>query len=39
MISQSDLIIAYVNHKFGGAYSALRYARAKNKDIINLGKI
>ena len=36
MIEQSDLIIAYVNHDFGGAYTALRYAMRKKKRIINL---
>ena len=36
MIDQSDLIIACVAHSFGGAYQGLRYARRKEKHIINL---
>ena len=36
MIDQADLIIAGVNHSFGGAYKAFLYAKAKKKEIINL---
>ena len=38
MIEQADLIIAYVNHTFGGAYKTLQYAQRKKKHIINLAK-
>ena len=31
MIEKSDLIIAYVSQKFGGAYKSLEYARRKKK--------
>ena len=37
MIDQSDFIIAYVEHSYGGAYQGLNYARRKGKRIINLG--
>ena len=37
MVEQSDLVITYVNKNYGGAYSALKYARNKGKTIINLG--
>ena len=36
MIKQSDLVITYVNRKYGGAYSALKYAKNKGKAVINL---
>ncbi|MBE6618588.1 MAG: hypothetical protein E7626_02235 [Ruminococcaceae bacterium] len=38
MIDQSDIIIAYVKHKYGGAYRGLEYARRKKKQIINLAE-
>lgn len=36
MIENSDLVIAYVIHGYGGAASSLRYACRKRKDIIRL---
>ena len=36
IVDKSDLIISYVKHNYGGAYSALCYAKRKNKIIINL---
>ena len=36
MIEQSDLVIFYVTHEKGGAYTAMRYAKKLNKNIINL---
>ena len=38
MISQSDFVIAYVEHSFGGAYQGLHYARQKGKRIVNLAE-
>ena len=38
MIDQSDLIIAYVKHSFGGAYQTLRYARRRGKRVVNLAE-
>ena len=37
MVEKSDLVIAYVNHSWGGAFSACRVAKAKGKKIINIG--
>ncbi len=36
MIEQSDLVIVYVEHDKGGAYTALKYAKKLHKDTINL---
>ena len=38
MIDQSDFVIAYVEHSFGGAYQSLKYAYRKGKRIVNLAK-
>ena len=38
IINYSDLIITYVQVRFGGAYNALRYANRKGKKCINLIK-
>lgn len=38
MISESDIVIAYVLHSFGGAYKSLEYARRKKKKIFNLAE-
>ena len=36
MVTNSDLIIAYVNHSYGGAYKSLQNAKRKRKKIINI---
>lgn len=36
MVNKSDLIIAYVNRSYGGAYKSFAYAEKKKKTIINL---
>ena len=36
MVNQADLIIAFVNQSYGGAYKSLNYAKRKKKRIINL---
>ena len=36
MVERSDLVIVYVEHDKGGAYTAMKYAKKLNKDIINL---
>ena len=36
MMTNADLIIAYVNHSFGGAYQSLQVAKRKQKKIINI---
>ncbi len=38
MISQADLVIAYVSRTYGGAYQTLRFARRKKKWVINLAE-
>ena len=38
MVTEADLIIAYVTHTYGGAYKTLEYARRKKKTIINLAE-
>ena len=39
MIDNSDLLIAYVNKDFGGAYNTLKYAEKKGVNIINVADI
>ncbi len=34
MISQADIVIAYVTHSWGGAAKALKYAQTKRKSVI-----
>lgn len=36
MIDESDFIVFYVSRTFGGAYTALKYAKKRGKNIINL---
>ena len=36
MVDESDYLIAYVYPDFGGAYTTLRYAEKKKRQIINL---
>ena len=36
MIDRSDAVISYVDHSWGGAAAALRYAERKNKRIISV---
>jgi hypothetical protein len=36
IVEQSDLIVVYCLRSFGGAYNALKYAKRKNKKIIEL---
>ena len=36
MITNADLIIAYVKHCYGGAYTGFRYAKCKGKRTINI---
>ena len=36
MIMNADLIIAYVNREYGGAYKALQFAKRKKRRIINI---
>ncbi len=36
MMANADLIIAYINHSYGGAYKSLQVAKWKKKKIINI---
>lgn len=36
MVDRSDLVIAYVERDNGGAYTAMRYAKKINVDVINI---
>ena len=36
MMESADLIIAYVSHEYGGAFRALRFAKRRKKEIVNL---
>lgn len=38
MIDHSDLVIAYVKRKYGGAYTAYEYAIKKKKVVLNLAE-
>ena len=39
MVCNSDVIIAYVKHSWGGAYKTLLMAKRKNKEVINIGDL
>ena len=36
MMTNADLIIAYVHHSYGGAYRSLQVAKRKKKKIVNI---
>ena len=38
MISEADIIIAFVSRTYGGAYKAFQYALRKKKTVINLAE-
>lgn len=39
MIEHSDIVIAYVSRRFGGAYKSLTIAKHKNKQIFNIPEL
>ena len=39
IVEQADLIIAYVNHPWGGAFTTLQHAKKKEKRIFNLASV
>lgn len=39
MVDVADIIVFCVDVDFGGAYKTLEYAKTKNKEFINLGKL
>ena len=38
MVDQADVVVAYVDHGWGGAAKTLEYAKRKNKRIINIAE-
>ena len=36
IVEKADIIIAYITHKYGGAYTMYQYAKRKNKKIYNI---
>ena len=38
MVDRAELVIAYVDRSWGGAYQAFQYAKQKDKAYINLAK-
>ena len=38
MMDRADLVICFVNHKSGGAYTTLQYVMKQGKTIINLAE-
>ena len=39
MVEKADCIVAFINHKWGGAYTMYRYAKSKGKKIYNLANL
>ena len=39
MVDQADLILAFVDHTWGGAYRTLSYAKKRKKNILNLSGV
>ena len=39
MVEKADIIIAYITHRYGGAYAMYSYAKSKNKEIYNIAEI
>ena len=38
MVEQADVLIAYITHKYGGAYEMYRYATRKGKCVYNIAQ-
>ena len=38
MVEKSDVVICYLERERGGAYAAMKYAMAMEKNIVMLGK-
>ena len=39
MMEKADYVIAYINHDWGGAYTAYKHAKRKGKVVFNLGEL
>ena len=37
MVEEADVVVAYIDHGFGGAYKTFRYALRRGKRVINIG--
>ena len=38
MVDNSDFVICYIDHTWGGAYTTYKYARRKKKQIFNVAE-
>ena len=38
MVEKADYVVCAIEHEFGGAYKTYKYAKAKNKQVINIIK-
>lgn len=38
MVDRADLVICYIEEKYGGAYRTIQYAKKRGKNIINLAE-
>ncbi|MBE6655993.1 MAG: hypothetical protein E7609_03850 [Ruminococcaceae bacterium] len=39
IVEQADVIIAYITHKYGGAYKMYQYAKKKDKEVYNIANV
>ena len=39
MVEKADYVVAYVEHSWGGAYQAYKYAKGKGKSVYNLASL
>ncbi len=38
MVDRSNLVVCFIQHKIGGAYKTIQYAKKQGKRIVNLAK-
>ena len=36
MVEKADYVVAYISHAWGGAYTAYKHAKRKNKPLFNI---
>ena len=39
MVRESEMILCYINHTWGGAAQAVEYGRRQGKTVVNLGSV
>lgn len=39
MVKNSDILLCYINHTWGGAFKTMEYAKNKHLEICNIGKL